>query len=294
MTGTFTSRTGTFPEEGIKAPCVVSTSADITLSGEQTIGSTSVVAGNRVLVRSQTETTENGIWLCAVGAWTRPTDWDSGNDVASGMIATDAANAKIYIASFTGSFTAGTTPVTFTQMEVSGAGTLSGDNIWTGTNTFEGLVEIDGNLDISGATTLDFNNSGSDEFLCNGITCRTTGAPDETLVIGGSSGTNKQINCTDGGSTKMPLLMAMKSLTLDTEQGVGNPKGILDTDKTLGVRIPSYASKAAANAAYTAASATKTTGTMAYNTATDPAKLMIYDAGATTPDWYDAVGGAVT
>jgi phage-related tail fiber protein len=34
----------------------------------------SVVAGNRVLVKDQTAPEDNGIYLCASGAWTRTTD----------------------------------------------------------------------------------------------------------------------------------------------------------------------------------------------------------------------------
>ena len=62
------SRLGTSPEEGIKAPVVVATIANITLSGEQTINSVAVVAGDRVLVMNQTDPVENGIYVAATTA----------------------------------------------------------------------------------------------------------------------------------------------------------------------------------------------------------------------------------
>ncbi len=61
-----------------KAPCYVATTANITLSGEQTIDSVTTSA-SRVLVKDQTDASENGIYTSAVGAWSRtvPMDeWD--------------------------------------------------------------------------------------------------------------------------------------------------------------------------------------------------------------------------
>lgn len=126
MATTFTSRTGSHPEEGIKAPCVVASSANITLSGEQTVNGVAVVAGDRVLVKSQTDTTENGIYIAATSAWTRATDWNNANDVASGIIIIDAYNDTVWKASFTGDYSPGTTAVTFDNVfEVSAPPALS-------------------------------------------------------------------------------------------------------------------------------------------------------------------------
>ena len=61
-----------------KAPVVVATTANITLSGEQTIDSI-LTSASRVLVKSQTAPAENGIYVTAAGAWSRaiPMDtWD--------------------------------------------------------------------------------------------------------------------------------------------------------------------------------------------------------------------------
>lgn len=42
------------------------------------------VAGDRVLLLGQTDGTQNGPWLAASGAWTRPPDFDAAADVAGG------------------------------------------------------------------------------------------------------------------------------------------------------------------------------------------------------------------
>jgi uncharacterized cupin superfamily protein len=54
----------------------VATTANITLSGTQTIDGVAVLATQRVLVKNQTTQTQNGVYACAAGAWTRTTDAD--------------------------------------------------------------------------------------------------------------------------------------------------------------------------------------------------------------------------
>ncbi len=114
MTTTHRSRTGTYPEEGIKAPCVVAAIANITLSGEQTVNSVACVAADRVLTTAQTDPTENGIWVVDTGAWTRAPDWSDARDVTSGILIT--VPGAVYQATFTGDFVAGTTAVTMTDV----------------------------------------------------------------------------------------------------------------------------------------------------------------------------------
>lgn len=60
-----------------KTAVIVGTTANITLSGTQTIDGVAVVAGNRILVKNQTTTSQNGVYVVAAGAWTRGTDFDS-------------------------------------------------------------------------------------------------------------------------------------------------------------------------------------------------------------------------
>lgn len=69
----------------VKAPVRVATTANTTLSGAQTIDGVSVIAGDRVLVKDQSTGAENGIYVCASGAWSRSTDADASVEVKSGL-----------------------------------------------------------------------------------------------------------------------------------------------------------------------------------------------------------------
>lgn len=87
MPSTITDRlNGLTTSVAVKAPCLVATSANITLSGEQTIDGVAVVAGDRVLVKSQTNSVDNGIYVAATSTWTRATDFDGSLDLVKGTV----------------------------------------------------------------------------------------------------------------------------------------------------------------------------------------------------------------
>jgi hypothetical protein len=62
----------------IKASVRAATTANITLSGEQTIDGVSCVTNDRVLVKDQTTATQNGIYVVSVSTWSRAADFNTG------------------------------------------------------------------------------------------------------------------------------------------------------------------------------------------------------------------------
>lgn len=98
------------------------TTANITLSGLQTIDGITLVAGNRVLVKNQTTASQNGIYVVASGAWTRATDADNttaDSEVKTGMTVmvsegTTQADQQWSLTT-NGAITLGTTALTFAQ-----------------------------------------------------------------------------------------------------------------------------------------------------------------------------------
>jgi len=62
----------------LKASCLVATTANLAaLSGLLTIDGVTVAAGDRVLVKNQTLSQNNGIYVAASGAWARSSDMDT-------------------------------------------------------------------------------------------------------------------------------------------------------------------------------------------------------------------------
>lgn len=78
-------RRGLTGDKGIKAPVKLATTANITLSGEQSIDGVTT-SSNRVLVKDQTDTSANGIYDTGTGAWTRALDFNGNSDIARGTM----------------------------------------------------------------------------------------------------------------------------------------------------------------------------------------------------------------
>ena len=102
----------------------VATTANITLTGLQTIDDITVVAGDRVLVKNQTNASENGIRIAAVGAWTRSLDADTGTELESATIhvSEGTANSDKTYTQTSDNVTLGVTSIVW--VEISGAVSL--------------------------------------------------------------------------------------------------------------------------------------------------------------------------
>ena len=60
-----------------KNSALVATTANITLTGLQTVDGVALVVGNRVLVKNQSTQAENGVYAVAASVWTRAADFDA-------------------------------------------------------------------------------------------------------------------------------------------------------------------------------------------------------------------------
>jgi hypothetical protein len=69
-----------------KAPALTGTSANITLSGLQTINGVTLVAGDTVLVKNQTNSAENGIYTVSATAWTYSVGGDTWSEYVGAII----------------------------------------------------------------------------------------------------------------------------------------------------------------------------------------------------------------
>lgn len=136
----------------VKASVVAATTANITLSAPQTIDGISVVAGDRVLVKNQTTTSANGIYLVEAGAWTRATDSDTFAKLVSAFVfvETGTINADTgYVCTVDAGGTLGSTAITFAQF--SGAGSyIAGNGLTLAGNSFS-VTGTASRITVSGA-----------------------------------------------------------------------------------------------------------------------------------------------
>ena len=122
-----------------KDSCKVATTANITLSGTQTIDGISVSADDRVLVKDQSTASENGIYICAAGSWSRASDMAAGSDAAGASMFIEQGTVNgdkgFVCTSNKGSDVVGTNSLSFSQytgasnIEAGAALTKTGDRL---------------------------------------------------------------------------------------------------------------------------------------------------------------------
>ena len=133
----------------VKDSVKVATTANITLSGTQTIDGVAVSADERVLVKDQSTASQNGLYLCKASTWERTTDLATGAN-AAGMFTfveqgTVNADNGFTCTSNTGSAVVGTNNLVFAQF--SGAGSVTaGDGLDKSGNTMSVDLKANGGL----------------------------------------------------------------------------------------------------------------------------------------------------
>lgn len=102
----------------------VATTANITLSGTQTIDGVSVQANDRVLVKDQSDGSENGIYVASASGWSRASDADADVEVTAGLYVWveegSAAGDTGWILTTNDDITLDSTSLTFTQFSGTG------------------------------------------------------------------------------------------------------------------------------------------------------------------------------
>ena len=137
----------------------VATTANITLSGAQTIDGVSVVAGDRVLVKNQSTGSQNGIYVAAAGAWTRATDADTGVKILQATLGVEEGTANgdtIYTCTTNGPITINVTALVFAKTSAttytgSDGVTLTGNNFALDNSYFSGDVTVSAGVTAIGA-----------------------------------------------------------------------------------------------------------------------------------------------
>ena len=202
----------------VKQSVRAATTANITLSGTQTVDGVSLVAGDRVLVKNQTTGSENGLYVVVDGgSWTRAEDADSDSEVTAGLFTfvtegTSYADTG-WVISTNDDITVGTTAITFTQF--SGAGVISAG---------DGLVQNGTVFDIVGTSDRITVNADSIDIAATYVgqsTITTVG----TITTGTWNGTTIDVSYGGTGVTSLA----------SGEYVLGNGTGGLTTSATIPV-----------------------------------------------------------
>ena len=141
----------------VKASCVYATTGNITLSGLGTQAGgdwpSSLTAGDRILVKDQTATQDNGIYLASSTGWTRSSDLNTWSEAVAAyvFITAGAVNANSsWVSLATASGTIGVTPMPWTQYSAVASYT-AGNGLQLSGSIFSVLAN---------GTTIDVSSSG--------------------------------------------------------------------------------------------------------------------------------------
>jgi hypothetical protein len=193
-----------------KDPVRAATTANIALTGTQTVDGVALLAGDRVLVKNQTTASQNGIYVVAAGAWSRSADADSSGEVQGGMYTLVLEGTTLaltgWVLTTTGAITLDTTALTFGQY--SGAATVvAGGGVTRTGNTLDvgaghGIQVNADTVQIAPASLTDADVAAANKDGATGTpSMRTLGPGPTQAAPGNDARLSDQRTPTDGSVT---------------------------------------------------------------------------------------------
>lgn len=139
----------------VKAAVLYSTTANINLTGLATQAggdwSATLTTADRILVKSQTDATANGIYTAASGAWTRATDFNSATNILVNSFVFVAKGSTLgdtgWVLTTDPPITLGTSLLTFAQFSSAGI-IVAGNGLTKTSNTLD--VNVGNGLTLTG------------------------------------------------------------------------------------------------------------------------------------------------
>ncbi len=213
----------------VKDSVKIATTANITLSGTQTIDGVAISADERVLVKDQSTASQNGIYLCKAGSWARADDMAASSDAAGAFTFVEQgstlADTGFVCSTNKGSAVVGTNNLAFTQFSSAGV-TTAGDGLDRAGNVFSVDLKSNGGLVIEStelAVDLGASSITNTLAIANGGTGATSASAARTalgLVIGTNivayaADLNTLSSCQTGGATALAALTSTEIAILD-------------------------------------------------------------------------------
>jgi hypothetical protein len=289
-----------------KQPVLCGTTANITLSGLQTIDGVTVVAGNRVLVKNQTTTSQNGIYLASATAWSRAPDADTWDELVSALVFVESGSTlagSAWYCTIQRGGTLGTTAITWSNFSVAanytaGTGLTLSSYQFSITNTgvtaaaygsasktLTATVNAQGQLTVLADTNIAITNA-----QVSGLGTMSTQDANSVTITGGTiNGT------TIGGSTAAAVTGT--TITANT-QFTGAGTGLTGTATSLSIGGNAATATSATTATNLAGGAT---GSVPYQSASSTTALLpagsngqVLTLAAGIPSWATPTTGTVT
>ena len=284
-----------------KASCLVATTANISLSNTQTIDGIAVTAGQRVLVKNQSDATQNGIYVCSASTWTRSTDADTWNELVAAFTfieqgTTNGNNG--YICTVSAGGTLGVTAVTWTQF--SGAGQITAGTGMSKTGNTLNVNTASSARIVVGADEIDLATTGVTASTYKSVTVdqwgRITAGTNPTTLSGfgisdaytqaqTDSFLNAKLNLA-GGTMSGALAMGTNKIT-----GMGDPTNAQDAatknyiDTIFGSTTSAAASAAAAATSASNAASSASAASSSASAASGSASAAAASAASAAASW---------
>jgi hypothetical protein len=202
--------TGSGAGISVHTPVACATTANITLSAEQTLDGV-LTSTSRVLVKDQTAPEENGIYVSAAGAWARATDLDNASEVEGAYVlvlgGTTQASTGWLCSAVESGFVLGTTAMPWAQFTAAASGANVALSNLSSVALNTALLPDAAAADDFGSATLPFKDiylagssgtPGTNNFKITGASTSGTRAitlPDESgTVLTTASGATKALD----------------------------------------------------------------------------------------------------
>jgi hypothetical protein len=200
----------------VKASVRAATTANITLSGTQTIDGVAVIAGDRVLVKDQSTASANGIYVVAASTWSRSTDADTDAEVHAGMftfVEEGTTNADTgWVLSTNNPIVVGSTSLTFAQF--SGTGQITAGAGLTKTGNTIDAVGTSNRITVN-ADSIDIASTYVGQTSITTLGTITTGTWNGTSIAVANGGTGA--TTASGARTNLGLVIGTDVQAFDAD-----------------------------------------------------------------------------
>jgi hypothetical protein len=193
-----------------KQPVLAATTANITLSGAQTIDTVAVVAGDRVLVKNQTNQANNGIYIVGT-PWVRSDDANTWDELISALVFVEegSQNGTAWYCYVMQGGVLGTTAVTWSNFSIAGS-YFAGTGLTLASNTFS--------ITNTGVTAATYGSASQVPVFTVNAQGQLTSVTDTSIAIAASAITSGTIDSAriSGSYTGITTVGTLSGLTVST------------------------------------------------------------------------------